>query len=106
MADLAYSTLKLMKGKVIVVVKIIESVFFNPEQLITVLGVIGGCIFENVFASVYIQHSWVLGNSFSGTVLFLLGLRMVCKAATVDGQEQLIDTSLLTSRENNLKMQT
>lgn len=42
MADSAYSTLKLMKGKVIVVVKIIESVFFNPELLITVLGVIGG----------------------------------------------------------------
>ncbi|KAL9705249.1 hypothetical protein quinque_008767 [Culex quinquefasciatus] len=42
MADSAYSTLKLMKEKVIVVVKIIESVFFNPELLITVLGVIGG----------------------------------------------------------------
>ncbi|KAL1375313.1 hypothetical protein pipiens_004697 [Culex pipiens pipiens] len=43
MADSAYSTLKL------IIVKIIESVFFNQELLITVLGVIGGCIFENVF---------------------------------------------------------
>lgn len=54
MADSVNSNLKLLKGKVIVVVKIIESVFFNPELLMTVLRVIGGRIFQNVFASVYI----------------------------------------------------
>uniref|UniRef100_A0A8D8N5X4 Integral membrane protein GPR155 n=1 Tax=Culex pipiens TaxID=7175 RepID=A0A8D8N5X4_CULPI len=85
MADSANSNRKLLKGKVLVVVKIIESVFFNPVLLMTVLGVIGGRIFQNglpVFLSSILQ---VLGNSFSGTALFLLGLRMVGKAATLQG---------------------
>uniref|UniRef100_A0A1Q3FIN3 Putative membrane transport protein n=1 Tax=Culex tarsalis TaxID=7177 RepID=A0A1Q3FIN3_CULTA len=85
MADSANSNRKLLKGKVLVVVKIVESIFFNPVLLMTVLGVLGGRIFQNglpVFLSSILQ---VLGNSFSGTALFLLGLRMVGKAATLQG---------------------
>uniref|UniRef100_A0A675B322 Uncharacterized protein n=1 Tax=Anopheles darlingi TaxID=43151 RepID=A0A675B322_ANODA len=76
---------KILKGKALVVIKTIESIFFNPILLMTLLGVIGGQIFPNglpVYLSSVLRS---LGNSFSATALFLLGLRMVGKASTLQG---------------------
>uniref|UniRef100_A0A182Y319 Uncharacterized protein n=1 Tax=Anopheles stephensi TaxID=30069 RepID=A0A182Y319_ANOST len=76
---------KILKGKALVVIKTVESIFFNPILLMTLLGVIGGQIFPNglpVYLSSVLRS---LGNSFSATALFLLGLRMVGKASTLQG---------------------
>ncbi|XP_041770116.1 integral membrane protein GPR155 [Anopheles merus] len=76
---------KILKGKALVVFKMIESIFFNPILLMTLLGVIGGQIFPNglpVYLSSVLRS---LGNSFSATALFLLGLRMVGKASALQG---------------------
>uniref|UniRef100_A0AAG5D405 DEP domain-containing protein n=1 Tax=Anopheles atroparvus TaxID=41427 RepID=A0AAG5D405_ANOAO len=76
---------KILKGKALVVFKTIESIFFNPILLMTLLGVIGGQIFPSglpVYLSSVLRS---LGNSFSATALFLLGLRMVGKASTLQG---------------------
>ncbi|XP_053674350.1 integral membrane protein GPR155 [Anopheles nili] len=76
---------KILKGKALVVFKMVESIFFNPILLMTLLGVIGGQIFSNglpVYLSSVLRS---LGNSFSATALFLLGLRMVGKASTLQG---------------------
>ncbi|XP_058126638.1 integral membrane protein GPR155 [Anopheles coustani] len=76
---------KILKGKALVVIKTIESIFFNPILLMTLLGVIGGQIFPKglpVYLSSVLRS---LGNSFSATALFLLGLRMVGKASTLQG---------------------
>uniref|UniRef100_A0A182Q152 DEP domain-containing protein n=1 Tax=Anopheles farauti TaxID=69004 RepID=A0A182Q152_9DIPT len=76
---------KILKGKALVVIKTIESIFFNPILLMTLLGVIGGQIFPSglpVYLSSVLRS---LGNSFSATALFLLGLRMVGKASTLQG---------------------
>uniref|UniRef100_A0A4Y0BIG8 DEP domain-containing protein n=1 Tax=Anopheles funestus TaxID=62324 RepID=A0A4Y0BIG8_ANOFN len=76
---------KIWKGKALVVIKTVESIFFNPILLMTLLGVIGGQIFPNglpVYLSSVLRS---LGNSFSATALFLLGLRMVGKASTLQG---------------------
>ncbi|XP_058053972.1 integral membrane protein GPR155 isoform X1 [Anopheles bellator] len=76
---------KILKGKALVVFKTIESIFFNPILLMTLLGVVGGQIFPNglpVYLSSVLRS---LGNSFSATALFLLGLRMVGKASTLQG---------------------
>ncbi|XP_055603082.1 integral membrane protein GPR155 [Uranotaenia lowii] len=85
LSDTDASSRKLLKGKVLVVVKIIESIFLNPVLLMTLLGVIGGRIFPNglpIFLSSILK---VLGDSFSATSLFLLGLRMVGNAAALQG---------------------
>uniref|UniRef100_A0A182LZ44 DEP domain-containing protein n=1 Tax=Anopheles culicifacies TaxID=139723 RepID=A0A182LZ44_9DIPT len=76
---------KILKGKALVVIKMVESIFFNPILLMTLLGVIGGQIFPNglpIYLSSVLRS---LGNSFSATALFLLGLRMVGKASTLQG---------------------
>lgn len=85
LSDADSSSRKLLKGKVLVVVKTIESIFFNPVLLMTVLGVIGGQVFSNGIPVCLSSVLRVLGNSFSATALFLLGLRMVGKAATLQG---------------------
>ncbi|XP_055627992.1 integral membrane protein GPR155 [Toxorhynchites rutilus septentrionalis] len=76
---------KLLKGNCLVVMKIIESIFLNPVLLMTVLGVIGGQIFRDGLPVLLSSFLRVFGDSFSATALFLLGLRMVGKAATLQG---------------------
>ncbi|XP_021697452.1 integral membrane protein GPR155 [Aedes aegypti] len=85
LADADNSNRKFLKGKVLVVIKTIESIFFNPVLFMTVLGVIGGQIFRNGIPTVLASILQALGNSFSATSLFLLGLRMVGQGATLQG---------------------
>ncbi|XP_065086485.1 lysosomal cholesterol signaling protein [Ochlerotatus camptorhynchus] len=85
LADTGSTGRKLLKGKLLVIVKTIESIFFNPVLFMTVLGVIGGQIFRNGIPTVLASILQTLGNSFSATSLFLLGLRMVGQGATLQG---------------------
>ncbi|XP_062542694.1 lysosomal cholesterol signaling protein [Armigeres subalbatus] len=85
LADTGGSNRKFLKGKVLVVIKTIESIFFNPVLFMTLLGVIGGQIFRNGIPTVLASILQSLGNSFSATSLFLLGLRMVGQGATLQG---------------------
>ena len=75
--------------------KTIESIFFNPILLMTVLGVIGGVAFPSGLPEVLSSTLRVLGNSFSGTALFLLGLRMVGKAHKLQGSGFLLPGILI-----------
>lgn len=57
--------------------QIIKGVAYNPVLVMTVLGIIGNFVFKHELP-VYIEGLLeVLGQSFSSTALFLLGLRMV-----------------------------
>ncbi|XP_053685109.1 integral membrane protein GPR155 [Sabethes cyaneus] len=85
LSDTSGSSRSLLKGKFLVIIKTIESVFFNPVLLMTVLGVVGGQIFSNGLPVLLSSILQVLGNSFSATALFLLGLRMVGNASTLQG---------------------
>ncbi|GAB0095583.1 integral membrane protein GPR155 [Sergentomyia squamirostris] len=86
---------RFLHGRVLSVVKFIESVFFNPILLMTVLGVIGGVAFPNGIPQVLMGILKILGNSFSATALFLLGLRMVGKAHRLQGPGFLIPGVLI-----------
>ncbi|XP_063701379.1 lysosomal cholesterol signaling protein [Culicoides brevitarsis] len=64
------------------VLNTMKNIFFNPVLLMTLLGVFGGIIFPNSLPLALLSVLKVFGNSFSGTALFLLGIRMVGKAKT------------------------
>ncbi|XP_058458341.1 integral membrane protein GPR155 [Malaya genurostris] len=89
---------KLLRGKFLVIIKTIESVFFNPVLLMTVLGVIGGQIFRNGLPVILSSILQVLGNSFSATALFLLGLRMVGNASTLQGPGFILPGILIIAK--------
>lgn len=86
---------RFLRGRILTVAKFIESVFFNPILLMTVLGVIGGIAFPNGIPDLLMGVLRILGNSFSATALFLLGLRMVGKAHKLQGPGFLIPGILI-----------
>lgn len=86
---------RVLRGKCLVIIKTIKSIFMNPILLMTLLGVLGRLIFTNglpVFMSSILR---VLGNSFAGTALFLLGVRMVGKAHKLQGSGFLLPGILI-----------
>ncbi|CAO1400265.1 unnamed protein product [Diamesa hyperborea] len=86
---------RILRGKCLVVIKTIKSIFMNPILLMTLLGVLGRLVFTNglpVFLSSILR---VLGNSFAGTALFLLGVRMVGKAHKLQGSGFLLPGILI-----------
>ncbi|XP_058838911.1 integral membrane protein GPR155 [Topomyia yanbarensis] len=97
-SDTSDSNGKLLRGKFLVIIKTIEAVFFNPVLLMTVLGVVGGQIFRNGLPIVLSSVLQVLGNSFSATSLFLLGLRMVGNASTLQGPGCILPGILIIAK--------
>lgn len=86
---------RILRGKCLVVIKTIKSIFMNPILLMTLLGVLGRLVFTNglpVFISSILR---VLGNSFAGSALFLLGVRMVGKAHKLQGSGFLLPGILI-----------
>lgn len=86
---------KILRGKCLVVVHTVRSIFMNPILLMTLLGVLGRLIFKNglpIFISSILR---VLGNSFAGAALFLLGVRMVGKGSQMQGSGFLLPTVLI-----------
>lgn len=91
----ASSRRKILRGKCLVVVHTMRSIFMNPILLMTLLGVVGRLVFSNglpVFLSSILR---VLGNSFAGSALFLLGVRMVGKSSQSSPSGFLLPTVLI-----------
>jgi len=61
----------------ILVFNTLIALFFNPLLLMTLLGVAGGFLFPNGLPEMVSSTLRVLGQSFSATALFLLGLKIV-----------------------------
>lgn len=86
---------KILRGKALVVIHTARSIFMNPILLMTLLGVCGRLVFSDglpVFMSSILR---VLGNSFAGSALFLLGVRMVGKGSQMKGPGFLLPTVLI-----------
>lgn len=87
---------RILRGKCLVVIHTMKSIFMNPILLMTLLGVLSRLIFTHglpVFISSILK---VLGNSFAGSALFLLGVRMVGKSNTrIQGSTFLLPTVLI-----------
>ncbi|XP_068142293.1 lysosomal cholesterol signaling protein [Drosophila tropicalis] len=63
--------------RTILVLNTLVSLFFNPLLLMTLLGVAGGFLFPHGLPEMVSSTLRVLGQSFSATALFLLGLKIV-----------------------------
>lgn len=77
------------------ILKTMESIFFNPILMMTILGIIGGVAFPNGLPEIISNVLKVVGNSFSAPALFLLGLRMVGQGHTLQGSGFLIPGILI-----------
>lgn len=74
-----------IRGKMVLVLRTVQNIFFNPVLSMTLLGVIGGVVFPSGLPVAVASVLRAFGNAFSGAALFLLGLRMVGKAKTFQG---------------------
>lgn len=86
---------KLLRGKCLVVIHTLRSIFMNPILLMTLLGVLSRLIFTNGLPVVFSSLLKVLGNSFAGSALFLLGVRMVGKNNQTSPSGFLLPTVLI-----------
>ncbi|XP_046388292.1 integral membrane protein GPR155 [Ischnura elegans] len=82
-------------GTARVAAAVARSIAFNPVVFMTALGIIGNLIFSHNPPSYVAGILKVLGSAFSGTALFLLGLRMVGKVHTLKGAALLIPGVLI-----------
>lgn len=74
-----------LRGTQLMMFKFVKSIFVNPILMMTILGVIGGFSFPNGLPEIISGILRTLGNSFSATALFLLGLRMMGNTAKLQG---------------------
>ena len=86
---------KLFRGKCLVIIKVIKSIILNPILLMTLLGILGRLVFTNGLPIFIKSILTVLANSFAGTALFLLGVRMVGKAHKLQGSGFLLPGILI-----------
>lgn len=86
---------KLFRGKCLVVIQTVKSIFLNPILLMTLLGVLSQFVFSNGLPLPIKSILTVLGNSFAGSALFLLGVKMVEKGNQTQGPGFLLPAVLI-----------
>ncbi|KAK3853959.1 hypothetical protein Pcinc_018287 [Petrolisthes cinctipes] len=77
---------------------IARDVLLNPIVLMTTLGVVGNFIFDHQLPEILQGILKVLGQAFSATALFLLGLRMVGKVQTLRGSGLVVPGILIATK--------
>lgn len=75
---------------------ILKGIAFNPVLFMTVLGIIGNVIFDHNLPPMIAVTLEVLGNAFSASALFLLGLMMVGKIHKLRGAALVIPGILIS----------
>lgn len=83
------NALEMLKG-------IIRGITLNPILVMTVLGIIGNLIFSHKLPALIEVVLEVLGNAFSASALFLLGLMMVGKIHKLKGAALVIPGILIS----------
>ena len=74
---------------------VIKGVALNPILFMTVLGIVGNLVFSHQIPKLLSSILEVLGNAFSASALFLLGLMMVGKVHTLKGAALVIPGILI-----------
>ncbi|KAG7198737.1 hypothetical protein KM043_001725 [Ampulex compressa] len=80
----------------IMVYSIVKGIVFNPVVFMTILGIVGNLAFHHVIPSLLAAILEVLGNAFSASALFLLGLMMVGKVHKLKGTALVIPGILIS----------
>lgn len=86
---------RIFRGKCLVVIHTLKSIFLNPILLMTLLGVIGSLVFKNGVPDVMHKILKTFGDSFAASALFLLGVRMVSDGSHVKGPGFLLPGVLI-----------
>jgi predicted permease len=89
---------KILRGKCLVIIHFLKSIFLNPILLMTLLGVIGSVVFKNGLPTFMSSILTTLGNSFAATALFLLGVRMVSDGGHTKGPGFLLPAVLIIAK--------
>ncbi|KAG0722565.1 Integral membrane protein GPR155 [Chionoecetes opilio] len=77
---------------------IARDVLLNPIVLMTTLGIVGNFVFSHSLPTILEGILKVLGQAFSATALFLLGLRMVGKVQTLRGSGLVVPGILIATK--------
>lgn len=77
------------------VFSVMKGVALNPVLFMTILGIVGNLIFSHVIPLCLAAILEVLGNAFSASALFLLGLMMVGKVHKLKGTALVIPGILI-----------
>ncbi|KAK7068809.1 hypothetical protein SK128_020429, partial [Halocaridina rubra] len=80
------------------VLYILRDVLLNPIVLMTALGIVGNFIFDHKLPNILEGVLKVLGQAFSASALFMLGLRMVGKVQTLRGAGLVVPGILIASK--------
>ncbi|XP_050702655.1 LOW QUALITY PROTEIN: integral membrane protein GPR155-like [Eriocheir sinensis] len=75
-----------------------KDVLLNPIVLMTTLGILGNFVFSHTLPNILEGILKVLGQAFSATALFLLGLRMVGKVQTLRGSGLVLPGILIATK--------
>lgn len=78
------------------VCSVMKGVLLNPVLFMTVLGIVGNFIFSHHVPRLLASILDVLGNAFSASALFLLGLMMVGKVHKLKGPALVIPSILIS----------
>jgi predicted permease len=89
---------KVLRGKCLVIIHTLKSIFLNPILLMTLLGVIGSVAFKDGLPTFMSSILTTLGNSFAATALFLLGVRMVSDGGHSKGPGFLLPAVLIIAK--------
>lgn len=89
---------KMLRGKCLVIIHTLKSIFLNPILFMTLLGVVGSVAFKNGLPSVMSSILETLGNSFAATALFLLGVRMVSDGGHAKGPGFILPAVLIIAK--------
>ncbi|XP_076362014.1 lysosomal cholesterol signaling protein-like isoform X3 [Tachypleus tridentatus] len=80
------------------ILSVLWEILKNPNVFMTILGIIGNFVFAGELPAVIYGILRVLSSAFAGTVLFLLGFRVVGAAASLAGSGLLLPGVLLAVR--------
>lgn len=77
---------------------VIKGVLTNPIVFMTVIGIVGNFVLNRHIPIVVLEILKVLGNAFSGTALFYLGLSLVGKVSGQMGPQLIVPVLLIVAK--------
>jgi len=86
--------------------KVLKSILTNPLIFMTILGILGNLLFHASMPKIIQEFMGTLGSAFSASALFLLGLRMVGQAGSMDGEELVLPFVLIVVKSLFLPLVT
>ncbi|KAL3831565.1 hypothetical protein ACJMK2_023304 [Sinanodonta woodiana] len=84
--------------KIMVVLHIMKDVLFNPIVFMTVIGIVGNFIFQRHVPYILNDILEVLGNAFSATALFYLGISLVGRVQGTLGLGLVVPMLLIAAK--------